>query len=163
MSGKNPEIAFFEIAKDTFAGNLCMSLHDDIYIRVDKTRSLGPWNRVIVYYSKLSFCRNDPPMLQGPKDPVLPTLIYMLGKQLFEWLKLWHLHIYFCISVMLLTHITRANDYGFCDFILSYFRFIFVLFGFKLWIDSGSQYTGSNKITYFSFGKTQMCLQVNLC
>ena len=39
VSGKNPEIAFFEIAKDTFAGNLCMSLHDDIYIRVDKTRS----------------------------------------------------------------------------------------------------------------------------
>ena len=63
-----------------------------IYIRVGKTGSLGPWRRLIVYCSKLYFCQNDPPMgesfwqkknllqytmtlLQGPKDPVLPTLI----------------------------------------------------------------------------------------
>ena len=66
-----------------------------MYIRVGKTGSLGPWSKVIVYCSKLSFCQNDPPMgesfwqkesllqytmtlLQGPKDPVLPTLIYIL-------------------------------------------------------------------------------------
>ena len=62
-----------------------------IYIRVGKRGSLGPWSRVIVYCSKLSFCQNDSPiggsvwqkdsllqftmtLLQGPKDPVLPTL-----------------------------------------------------------------------------------------
>ena len=28
-----------------------------IYIRVGKTGSLGPWSRVIVYFSKLSFCQ----------------------------------------------------------------------------------------------------------
>ena len=65
------------------------------YIRVGKTGSLGPWSRVIVYCSKLSFCQNDDPMgesfwkkesllqytmtlLQGPKDRVLPTLTYIL-------------------------------------------------------------------------------------
>ena len=64
-----------------------------IFIRVGKTVSLGPWSRVIEYCSKLSFCQNDPAMgesfwqkesllqytmtpLQGPKDPVLPTLMY---------------------------------------------------------------------------------------
>ena len=62
-------------------------------IRVGKTGYLGPWSKVIVYRSKLSFCQNDPSMgvilakkenllqhtmtlLQGPKDPVLPTLTY---------------------------------------------------------------------------------------
>ena len=35
---------------------------DELYIRVGKKGSLGPWSRVIV--------------LQGPKDPVLPNLIY---------------------------------------------------------------------------------------
>ena len=44
-------------------------------IRVDKTGSLGPWSRVIVYCSKLSFCQNDSPIKEGPKDPVLPTLL----------------------------------------------------------------------------------------
>ena len=33
-----------------------------IWIRVGKTGSLGPCSRVIVYFSKLSFCQNDPPM-----------------------------------------------------------------------------------------------------
>ena len=57
-----------------------------------KTGSLGPWSRVIVHCSKLSFCQNDSPiggsfwqkdsllqytmtLLQGPKDPILPTLV----------------------------------------------------------------------------------------
>ena len=64
-------------------------------VRVGKTGSLGPWSRVIVYCSKLSFCQNDPPMQwenhfgkkkacyntlhmtlrQGPKYPVFSTLI----------------------------------------------------------------------------------------
>ena len=67
-----------------------------MYIRVGKTGSLGPWSRVIVYCSKLSFCQLMIPQwenhfgnrtacyntlsmtpLQGPKDPVLPTLMYM--------------------------------------------------------------------------------------
>ena len=60
-------------------------------IRVGKKGSLGPWSRVIVYGSKLFLCQNDSPigrsfwhkdsllqyamtLLQGPKDPVLPTL-----------------------------------------------------------------------------------------
>ena len=34
-----------------------------LYIRVGKKGSLGPWSRVIVYCSKLSFCQNDPPTL----------------------------------------------------------------------------------------------------
>ena len=68
-----------------------------LQFRVGKRGSLGPWSRVIVYFSKLSFCQNDPPMeesfcqkesllqytmtlLQGPKDPVLPTLIYIFIK-----------------------------------------------------------------------------------
>ena len=33
-----------------------------MFIRLGKTGSLGPWSRVIVYCSKLSFCPNDPPM-----------------------------------------------------------------------------------------------------
>ena len=33
-----------------------------IYIRVGKKGSLGPWSRVIVYCSKLSFCQNDSPI-----------------------------------------------------------------------------------------------------
>ena len=63
-----------------------------IYIRVGKTESLGPWRRVIVYCSKLSFCQNDTSMgesfwqkksllqytlLRVSKDQVLPTLIYI--------------------------------------------------------------------------------------
>ena len=32
------------------------------YIRVGKTGSMGPWSRVIVYCSKLSFCQNDSPI-----------------------------------------------------------------------------------------------------
>ena len=68
-----------------------------MYIRDGKTGSLGPWSRVIVYYSKLSFCQNDPTMkesfwkkesllqyaitlLQGHKDPVLPSLMYICIK-----------------------------------------------------------------------------------
>ena len=31
-----------------------------MFIRLGKTGSLGPWSRVIVYCSKLSFCKNDP-------------------------------------------------------------------------------------------------------
>ena len=31
-----------------------------VYVRVGKTVSLGPWSRVIVYCSKLSFFQNDP-------------------------------------------------------------------------------------------------------
>ena len=31
-------------------------------IRVGKTGSFGPWSRVIVYASKMSFCQNDPPI-----------------------------------------------------------------------------------------------------
>ena len=59
-----------------------------------KTGTLGPWSRVIVYCSKLSFCQNDSPiggsvwqkdsllqftmtLLQGPRDPVLPILFYI--------------------------------------------------------------------------------------
>ena len=65
-----------------------------MYVRVGKTGCLGPWSRVIVYCSKLSFCQNDPPigesfwqkesllqytmtLLQGPKDAVLPTLMFI--------------------------------------------------------------------------------------
>ena len=75
----------------SWANNLCTEL----YIRVGKTGSLGPWSRVIVYCSKLSFFQNDPLMgesfwqkesllqytmtlLQGPKDPVMPTLVTLL-------------------------------------------------------------------------------------
>ena len=70
----------------------CFLQLDCIYIRVGKTGSLGPWSRVIVYCSKLSFCQNDSSiggsfwqkdslqytmtLLQDPKDPVLPSLIY---------------------------------------------------------------------------------------
>ena len=63
-------------------------------IRVGKKGSLGPWSRVIVYGSKLFLCQNDSPigrsfwqndsmlqytttLLQGPKDPILPTLMFM--------------------------------------------------------------------------------------
>ena len=66
-----------------------------MFIRLGKTGSLGPWSRVIVYCSKLSFCKNDPPiggslwqkegllqyimtLIQGPKDPVLPTLMFII-------------------------------------------------------------------------------------
>ena len=55
---------------------------------------------VIVYYSKLYFCQNDSPMgesfcqknkllqysmtlLQGPKDAVLPTIVYILEQGFF--------------------------------------------------------------------------------
>ena len=31
----------------------------------------------MVCCSRLSFCQNDPPLLQGPKDPVLPSLMYL--------------------------------------------------------------------------------------
>ena len=65
-----------------------------LYIRVNKSGSLGSWSRVIVYCSNLSFCQNDSPigglfwqkdsllqytmtLLQGPKDHVLPTLLYI--------------------------------------------------------------------------------------
>ena len=65
-----------------------------MYVRVGKTGSLGPWSRVIVYYSKLSFCQNDSPIgvsfwqkesllqytmtqLQISKYPVLLTLMYI--------------------------------------------------------------------------------------
>ena len=30
-----------------------------IYVRVGKTGFLGPWSRIFVYCSKLSFCQND--------------------------------------------------------------------------------------------------------
>ena len=67
-----------------------------ILIRVGKTGYLGSCARVIVYYSKLFFCQNDPPMresfwqkksllqytmtlLEGPKDPVLPTLLMLIS------------------------------------------------------------------------------------
>ena len=55
-----------------------------VFTRVGKTGSLGPWSRVIVYCSKLSFYENYSPialetllqytmtLLQGPKDPVRP-------------------------------------------------------------------------------------------
>ena len=33
-----------------------------VYSRVGKTGSLGPWSRVIVYCSELSFCQNDSPI-----------------------------------------------------------------------------------------------------
>ena len=33
--------------------------HVCTYGRVGKTRSLGPWSRVIVYCGKLSFCQNE--------------------------------------------------------------------------------------------------------
>ena len=36
-----------------------------MFIRVGKTGSLGPWSRVIVYCSKLSFCQNDSPIALG--------------------------------------------------------------------------------------------------
>jgi hypothetical protein len=54
--------------------NLYTLQWDTLYIRVVKTRSLGPWSKVIVYCSKLSFMN----MLQGHKDPFLPTLLYIL-------------------------------------------------------------------------------------
>ena len=31
----------------------------------------------MVCCSRLCFCQNDPPLLQGPKDPVLPSLMYL--------------------------------------------------------------------------------------
>ena len=76
--------------------------NDDVstlQFRVGKTGPFGPWSRVMVYCcNKLSFCQNDPPialgdhfgkrtacyntytmtLLKGSKDPVLPTLIYIL-------------------------------------------------------------------------------------
>ena len=57
--------------------------------------SLGPWSRVIAYCNKLTFCQNDPPigesfwqketLLQGPKDPVLPTLCVDATKHLNQF------------------------------------------------------------------------------
>ena len=43
------------------------------YIRVGKTESLGPKSRVIVYYSKLSFCQNDTAI--GGKLPTIQCTV----------------------------------------------------------------------------------------
>ena len=88
--------AVSRVYKEYFFSSLSFYIIQAIYITimVGKTGSLGPWNRVIVYWSKLSFCQNDPPMgesfcqkesllqytmtlllVLGPKDPVLPTII----------------------------------------------------------------------------------------
>ena len=63
--------------------------------RVVKTGSLGPWSRVIVYCKSVGTCyqlflipkgmtgsiltllQYTMTLLQGPKDPVLPTLTYI--------------------------------------------------------------------------------------
>ena len=34
----------------------------NIYSRLGKTESLGPWRKVIVHHSKPSLCQNDSPM-----------------------------------------------------------------------------------------------------
>ena len=34
----------------------------NIYSRLGKTESLGPWRKVIVHHSKPSLCQNDPQM-----------------------------------------------------------------------------------------------------
>ena len=44
-----------------------------IHVRVGKKGSLGPWSRVIVYCSKLSFCQND--------SPIGVTVILVFGSQ----------------------------------------------------------------------------------
>ena len=68
-------------------------LYEYVEFRVGKIGSLEPWIKVIVYCSKLSSCQNDSSiggsfwqndsllkyimtLLQGLKDPVLPTLMY---------------------------------------------------------------------------------------
>ena len=52
-----------------------------MYIKVGKKGSLGPWSRVIVYGSKLSFCQNDSPIIGGSfwqKDSLLK---YIYGQK----------------------------------------------------------------------------------
>ena len=50
------------------------------YIRVGKTGSLGPWSRVIVYCSKLSFCQNDSPIGGSfwQKDSLITHILFEL-------------------------------------------------------------------------------------
>ena len=60
------------------------------YIRVGKTGSFGPWSRVIMYCSKLSFCQNDPPMGESfwQKESLLQYTTYDSAPrqgQLQEW------------------------------------------------------------------------------
>ena len=94
-------------------------------VRVGKTGSLGPWSRVIVYCSNLSFCQNDPPMgesfwqkesllqytmtqLQGPKDHVLSTLVYIVfGALCCNYLSQWWVE-FECQLTWLFTNIFRG-------------------------------------------------------
>ena len=57
-----------------------------VYTRVGKTGSLGPWSRVIVYCSKLSFCQNDPPMGESfwqKKSLLQYTMTLLQGPKVF--------------------------------------------------------------------------------
>ena len=68
-----------------------------MYIRVCKTGSLGPWSRVIMYCSKLSFCQNDSPIGGSfwQKDS-LSTLIILN----YVYLEIWPSVLYFCSPSM---------------------------------------------------------------
>ena len=109
--------------------SLCTHCH--MYIRVGKTGSFGLWRRVIVY--QLSFRRNDPPppqamgesfwqkesllqytmtLLQGPRDPVLHTLIHIQrpkgpGGQITMYIKSLAYILYVPISIHIYKRLHR--------------------------------------------------------